>query len=78
MSCIRRKIRKESERRSKDTPAFSSSTNPQQNNVYITNSGISLSEYDSIDELMLREFSYREFEDYYTEINRVFDFDSTS
>lgn len=68
----------ESERRSKDTAAFPSSTNPQENNIYITNSGRSLSEYDTLDELMLREFSYMEFEEYYTEINNMFNFDSTS
>lgn len=69
----------ESERRSRDTASIPSSTYHQQNNVYITNSGRSSSEYDNLDEMMLRYFSYMEFDgEYYSEINNVFNFDSTS
>lgn len=69
----------ESERRSRDTASIPSTAYHQQNNVYITNSGRSSSEYDNLDEMMLRYFSYMEFDgEYYSEINNVFNFDSTS
>lgn len=47
--------------------------------MYIINFGRLLSEYDNLDEMMFRYFSYMEFDgEYYLEINNVFNFDSIS